>query len=627
MNGVRSRAEIVQMMVEQGEKKTSAERFMKDINGVANQILGFPQYLDFAPDARYRAIKQNSDYPQGTIDLTNNCPKREGTTVMFDMLQRMFPERMFTAEDIVEIKKVLEEEGIETACDACFVEDRRQKLGEIAGTFIDMWKTATETGKPLQKTNAKGDKVTMRVTKTIAGQYGVTKGALYDTTDKYIPNQYDLVTYEGFAKLQKDHPWIAAAFEAYNNSRGQQAGRFIEGHAEYKREILDWGKRKVDSVNAAGGLRIFSFSDFQPVHMLDIIQVIADCAAKGVKIQGYTKNPLFAQLVRNTGVKLNRSLIPFGATGMRVENGKKVLAYDTKGGIDINSADFLDERDNPNVGNILIGINPEQIGIAFLDDFVDYIIPFHSNKAKAILQALGIGEWNNYKMSQTEKNLDGSTAKKQVNIYTDVIGKYGPQNKTEFVDAFLEECRKQNKTPRFAEFLNKEYTDDGKYSDEGGKFNYTYREGYHKLLIDFKMFDRQGNILLQQTVRPDFEPDLMKRILDEEIKRRQEYVFPQKVFDRVKAKFEDNGKRYKLARNAAADVHRAVTDVKDFGEVLLADTSPSIMTSQNGVKNLPMVMNASHVRANVLTEAEAKNSVCLSRELITTVSESSGFLT
>ena len=40
---------------------------------------------------------------------------------------------------------------------------------------------------------------------------------------------------------------------------------------------------------------------------------------------------------------------------------------------------------------------------------------------------------------------------------------------------------------------------------------------------------------------------------------------------------------------------------------MLTDNSPSILTSQKGVENLPMMMVASHVRENILTEEEAKN--------------------
>lgn len=543
MNGVASAEELAKMIAETtGRSLEDSRRYVAAESSLAALILEHPEFLDYEPDSRYEAIKNNSDYPQGTVDLSNLCPKREETTVMFDMLQKMMPNELFTADDVAEMRKILEDNGITVACGPCFVEDRRQHVGEAADEFIRSWEAAQENGGPLIKINSKGEKKVLTVSEEVAKRFGLTQGAEFDTSDSYIPNQYDLTTYEGLRSLEKDHPTVAAAFIAYNNSRGQQSARLIEGRAEYKRQILDWNKRKVNNVNKAGGLRIFSFSDFEAVSLLDIVQIVEDCAAKGVKIQGYTKVPVFAKLIRNTGIKINRSLIPLGDTG--IKDGK--LAYDPKDGIDINDSNFLDERGNPNVGNILIGINPEQIGLAMLDDFVDYIIPFHSNKSKDILHKLGTGKWINYKESQTEKNIsDGKTADKQINIYTDVLPKYNPTNKVEFVNAFLEECRNRELVPKYAEFLNKEYTPDGVYTDEGGKFNYTYREGFHKFLVDFKMFDQNGNIRPQEQVVPDMDPELLTDILKKEVDRKANYKFPQEVFDKVKERFgAEEGKKY-----------------------------------------------------------------------------------
>lgn len=504
-----------------------AKKWIQSEMTVANAVLADPEFLDFEVDNRYEAIKKNSDYPQGTVDLSNLCPKRTEFTTMFDMIQKKYPNKMFTAQDVAEMRNILKDHDITVACGCCFVEDRRQLLGEIADTYIGMWKEAVETGKPLSKINAQGNKVQLNVTKALAKQYGLTAGEPIMATDTYIPTQYDLTTYEGFKILEKAHPEVAMGFVRYNNSRGQQAARLIEGRAEYDRQILGWSPRKVSSVNNNGGLRIFSFSDFEVVHLLDLVQVIIDCSAKGVKIQGYTKIPAFAKLVRNTGIKLNRSLIPKGATGLKYENGKWALEYDATEGIDINDENFLDERDNPNVGNIIIGINRQQIGVAMLDDFIDYIIPFHSNKSKDILQKSGVGEWENYKESQHEKDIEtGKAAKKNVNIYTQVINKYKPKNKVEFVNAFLKECKAQGKIPRYSEFLNR---------DENGDF--TYREGYHKLLIDFKMFDAQGNILPQGNIVPELDNDFMTEMLEAEVDRKKTYEFPDAVYNEIEEAF------------------------------------------------------------------------------------------
>ena len=65
--------------------------------------------------------------------------------------------------------------------------------------------------------------------------------------------------------------------------------------------------------------------------------------------------------------------------------------------------------------------------------------------------------------------------------------------------------------------------------------------------------------------------------------------------------------KYSLAGNASNEVDRVLQDIYYDNEVLLRNETPSIIASQPGVKNFPMVMNAHHIRTNILTEAEARN--------------------
>jgi len=64
--------------------------------------------------------------------------------------------------------------------------------------------------------------------------------------------------------------------------------------------------------------------------------------------------------------------------------------------------------------------------------------------------------------------------------------------------------------------------------------------------------------------------------------------------------------RYSLKKGAEEDVKKALNQ-KDYTEdVYLTESSPSIIANQNGVRNLPMLMKASHIRENVFTEEEAR---------------------
>jgi hypothetical protein len=306
----------------------------------------------------------------------------------------------------------------------------------------------------------------------------------------------------------------------------------------------------VESINNNGGLRIFSFSDFEAHHLIDLVQVLTDCAAKGIKVQGYTKVPEFAKAVKDTNAKINRSLIPKGvgyvdsdyipkegeAVSPNVINGKRLL-FDTIEGIDVNNPNFFDSTGSKSVGNILVAINDEHARLAMADPFVDYIIGFHTGQSKAILKGKGIDTWVNYKNEQLDKEIvtdeNGNHKMKNaphhgLNIYTDVLNvaeAEGNPIKTakQFTERFIDECNKRGWIPRFHRFLNRA---------KDGRFLYT--PGYHKFLIDFKLFDKNGKILPQEAVVPVFDNEFNKQILDEYVKGVKEEMPNDAVYEAVK---------------------------------------------------------------------------------------------
>lgn len=494
--------------------QAEAMDWLKAETSLASLILNpkYSAYLDYEGDPNETAIKQNSDYPQGTVDFSNICKKRREFTQVMNSVMRNFPNHIFAATDLAKIRTIMGEEGMTLPCGICYVEDRRQLDTIVAQDFVEGLKlyregsTTRPDGKPFNANQLKGLQLT--------------------DGDTYVPSIYELVTLEGRNSLKAKNPNMEAAWVKYNNARGMQSVRLLTNEAEYKRQILKYSPKTVQRKNDHGGLRIYSFSDMEMFHLIDIVQVITDCAAKGLYLQGYTKVNEYARAVKDTGEKLNRSLIPLGDLGYHMEDGEVILDYDTVEGIDITSEDFFDNRDNPNVGNITIGINDTQIRAAMVSDFVDQIIPFHAGQSEEVLGEKGIAAWENYKDFQTEKDLaTGRTASHQVNIYTEVFQAAEEEgnpirNKRQFVEKFLEVCKKHGLKPRFAQFLN---------TDAQG--NYIYTEGYHKFLVDFKTFAQTevGEYLPQGPVRPIFDDAYITGLL-------KAYVKEQKAKDATVAK-------------------------------------------------------------------------------------------
>ena len=488
-------------------EKALAERFdvteeeaggwLKAETSLASIILNpkYSMYLDYEADAAEEAIKKNSDYPQGTVDFSTICKKRRDFTDVMNRIFRVYPNHVFQAEDLAKIRTIMQQEGMNVACGICYVEDRRQLDSIVAEDFLqalELYRSGSETrpdGKPFNQNQL--------------------RGLRYTNGDTYVPTVAELITLEGNNALKKKNPNMAEAWRRYNNARGMQAVRRLTNEAEYKRQILKYSKRTVQSKNSKGGLRIFSFSDMEMFHLLDVMQIITDASTKGLYIQGYTKVNEYAKAVKDTGLKLNRSLIPAGDLGYHMEGGKPVLDFDTTEGIDIHAKDFFDSSGNPNIGNIVIGINDTQIRAAMVSEFIDQIIPFHTGQSEAVLREKKIDAWENYKDYQTDKDMEtGKTASHQVNIYTDVLQvleREGAEiTKRSFVEKYLEVCREKGLIPRFTQFLNQDA--------EG---NYVYTEGYHKLLVDFKTFAQteKGEYLPQKDVRPVFDEQYLTGIL------------------------------------------------------------------------------------------------------------------
>ena len=560
-------AAVNRLVARLGVDETRARQWVQNEMSLATLILrdDMVDYAHRKADRRLTAIVKNSDYKQGTLDFSNICRKRREYTRMMQRIQQAFPNRRFTAEEFATIRKIMVDEGLEVACGLCYVEDRRQNEGYIAETFreaVKSWRAGNresfyDTKNEEDKSYNKGQTNAMNL---------IEKG-------DYLPTIADLTTVEGMEKLQREHPDILRAWRGFNNARGMASARLLTGEAEYQRQILKYNKARVKQINDLGGLRIFSFSDFEEFHLLDIIQAVQDCAAMGIKIQFYTKVPSFALLMKDTKAKGNLSLIPKGDLGYEIKNGKPVLAYDPVEGIDFNDSAFKKVvRGNPNIGTILVGVNDTQIRAAMEDDYIDYIIPFHTGQSAIVRQIKKIGKWENYKDSQTDKKLDTDSKAKPVNVYTDVIAAAEREgdpirNERQFVERFLKVCKERGLKPRFEQFLKK---------NEAGE--YVYTKGYYKLLLDFKMFDKDGTYLPQEPVIPEFDADLLhelteKYVAGEKAKTEAESPAFNRALKRVTEEVvgNDDGIRYSIdetAENADVSENRDLTDRELLGMAL-----------------------------------------------------------
>ena len=486
-----------------GVTEQKAASYIDSINSVAKTIADDRARLDYESnlDPEASVLKPNSEY-KWSVDMSTLCAKRLLFTGTFDEIQKRLPNTAFDSEDIVKLRKMMQDKGLEVACGICYVESTRREIGPITQEFIERYKIAQRTGNYISRINSEGKQVTL-----------LSKDKVFKADKKYTPTLADLNT-TNIDLVKRDHREVYDAYLAFMNARGQAKPKLLETRAEYKGEILKHFKAKsaVKARNDHGGLRVQSFSDFEVPHMIDMMQIVMDMSRVGLKSQAYTKVPAFAAVFGDTGIKINLSLIAKGS-GLDA-NGN--LIFDDVEGINHEEAFKLREQYSKNVGTILVGKNDKHIIAAMADPRIDFIIPFHKSSWKeSLYDSLGLTGYADYTTTQNEKPLDPN--RKISNFdpseYWDFT-KTGDEN----AQIYLEKCRKNGRTPKFPQF--KDYP------------------GYWKLLIDFKMYDNDGVGSPQDVVRPDFNEAEAQNILQSYEGGHRKLPVAQDVVDEFVSQYE-----------------------------------------------------------------------------------------
>ena len=69
---------------------------------------------------------------------------------------------------------------------------------------------------------------------------------------------------------------------------------------------------------------------------------------------------------------------------------------------------------------------------------------------------------------------------------------------------------------------------------------------------------------------------------------------------------KSKNKLSKISQNISKDIDNVLNNINERTPVKLRDYTPQVLV-KNGIKNLPMYENPSHIRKNILTIKEAQN--------------------
>ena len=330
---------------------------------------------------------------------------------------------------------------------------------------------------------------------------------------------------DGFDQMALEHPEAHKTFTLFLNA---QSMKTPESRTEYAGQIKNKftgvnGKvlqSTVDNMNANSGLRWQSWSDFELIHALDAMQAILDMALVGLQGHAYTKVAEMVEVLGNTGLMMNLSLIPKG-TGLNAEGQ---LIFDDVEGIPYKTALDLRKRFDQTTGTIAVGASDAHIRAMMADPNIDYIIPYHaSGLAKHLMERVvkDLSLWRDY---ANISGMAGRGTDAQVVAIIDVakyraaggrvlangelrlphhmeIGNWWNPEITgdENAAVWLKLVREAGLRPEFPMFVNADYTQ--------------AEPGYWKMLVDRRAYDNNGVGIVQQVVKPEFNMDAVQKLL------------------------------------------------------------------------------------------------------------------
>lgn len=534
-----------------GITQKKALQYIDDINSIAKIIADDRVRLDYDSDEG-SAVVSNADYG-ASVDFSTICKKRLLYTGTLQQIQKQIGNRVITVDDYLAIRQAMIRDNLETTCGCCYLEGSRAKLGGFMKEFI----------KKYAKKNP-----------------------------QYVPTMYDVSTPDGLRNLRAKHPEVFEAREYFLNHYGkidandketlfasQQKPKDYTERKAYRGEILKMFKgknaaQKVAEKNLNGGFRLQSFSDFEVVNLLDLMQVITDMSRVGLAGQAYTKVKNFADALGNTGLKINLSLMAKGVD----KNGNLIL--DEINGMKKSDAEYLRNKYSKNVGTIIVCFTDEQIKAAMKDNMIDFIIPFHRPQwQKSQYEALGLPEGTKDYTNYQEDGVIGENGRRRRADHSYMSKEYWDFSKSgrENAETYINMCNDNNKVPVFDFLLEKK---DGKYVLPEGA------DGYFKLLIDFKMYDNDGVGSPQVPVKPDFSLDECRQMLMDYEGGHETFPVDQKIADEFTKKITKREKEFKYSLEADTEGHQLTEGQADyFKDSQIRDDQGRLKVMYHGTPN------------------------------------------
>lgn len=386
-------------LLKNGVPRAKAERWLADMDQLTSMAVTEADkagLLDRIPREKRKAtglapnegvVRNNADYII-SWDASGICTLRVPATDYLNALVGELTARGKNA-GMNEVERemvltMLARKGMPRPCVICYVETRRALRQKLADEYA-RWLT-DEPLREEQKEGMQDPNEDMVAAKTYA-----TENKL-----KYKDiNQSVFLDDREFQKAKKDpNSHVSQHRDFYRRLNKQITANAskVFGMASYKGQYRFIPKNVLDWAQMSGGLRFYSISDFMFEHAVDLMQTISDIAGKS-RGHIYTKQPGTVDMLKNTGMKINLSLVPMiDSSGNIVEWSGQSFPWEL--------AKELSSK-NPDIGITMLATNDRTLAWALEQPWVHYVLPFHrSGMYEPMFRELQAQQgWHDYEKS------------------------------------------------------------------------------------------------------------------------------------------------------------------------------------------------------------------------------------
>jgi len=330
-----------------------------------------------------------------SFDLASMCVKRLG----YGANLSEFAKRLGRAPNIDEsimLTIQMVEDGHDAPCLYCYVESPRriflQEVNRYAAAMAGQTEFLNEKAPGYQADLAMAKKA------QAAGF------ALEDFDYRY------LIDPEYAQRNVSEHQKKFAEIYQHINNRSASAStqNKVKTYQEYKAQMLTKANSSSDKthnlplreyLNARAGFRIFSTSDFQIEHAMDLMQLVQDLHITDMIAHAYTKVEDFVRTFGKTGLKIQCSV--FGVEQTNAD-GTFEIKQDTTMGMEWEAAKKFRKIEGGNVGTVFVTTSENMTHWALQQPWIDYIIPFHASGMPKEYYTEDLS-WTNFTGTQLEK--------------------------------------------------------------------------------------------------------------------------------------------------------------------------------------------------------------------------------